>query len=91
MVQAKIALTTIDALYEAAKAAPEFKAGKVPVVAITGTTEVKFKKRDGGEGSSEQPIMSITGWADRKPFDEVGEQEEKAPPPPPVDEDDTDF
>lgn len=93
MVQAKIALTSIDGLYEAVKAAPEFKAGKVPVVAITGTTEVKFKRQDGGEGSSEQPIMSITGWTDRKPFDEVGEEEE-APAPkaaPPVADDEEEF
>ena len=93
MVQAKIVLSAIDALYEAAKVAPEYKAGKAPVVSITGTTETKFKTPAGGEGSSEQPIMAITGWTDRKVFEEAmkeAEQADKAPPPP-VAEDDTDF
>jgi hypothetical protein len=102
MVQAKVALTSIDGMYEAAKAAPEYKAGKVPVIAITGTTEVKFKTPQGGEGSSEQPIMAITAWVDRKVFDEVGEapvsqpEPVKAAPPAKTEEafsmsDDTDF
>jgi hypothetical protein len=79
MVQAKVALTSIDGMYEEAKAAPEYKAGKVPVIAITGTTEVKFKTPQGGEGSSEQPVMAITAWTDRKAFDEAGAEAEAAP------------
>lgn len=94
MVQAKVALTSIDGMYEAAKAAPEYKAGKVPVIAITGTTEVKFKTPQGGEGSSEQPVMEIVQWIDRKAFDEAGEAEapvsKPAPAPVPA-ADETDF
>jgi hypothetical protein len=94
MVQAKIALTSIDTLYEAVKVAPEYKAGKVPVVAITGTTEVKFKTPAGGEGSSEQPIMSIAAWTDRKVFDVEAEAPVSKPEPAPapvVEDNDTDF
>lgn len=95
MVQAKIVLSAIDAMYEAAKASPEYAKGKVPVISITGTTESKFKTPSGGEGSSEQPIMAITAWTDRKPFDEIKEEPSAPAPAPakaaPVADDDAEF
>jgi hypothetical protein len=97
MVQSKIALTAIDAMYEAVKVSPEYKAGKVPVVAITGTEEVKFKTPSGGDGSGEKPVMTIASWTDRKPFDTVAEEEpapaatKKVTPPPAAAGDDEEF
>jgi hypothetical protein len=50
----------MDSLYDAYAAAPEAKAGKLPVVALTGTTVTKT-----GQATNYAPIFVIRQWVDR--------------------------
>lgn len=51
-----------DALHNAYAAAPESKAGKLPVVKLVDTISVKS-----GQSTNYKPIFEITGWKDRPP------------------------
>lgn len=53
-------IAEMDKLYDAYSKAPEAAAGKLPVVAITGTSQVKS-----GESTNYAPHFAITAWVDR--------------------------
>lgn len=60
-------IEAIDALHDAYTAAPEAKAGKLPVVKITTTLPVKS-----GQSTNYKPVFEIAGWVDR-PADMAGD------------------
>lgn len=53
-------IEAIDVLHDAYSAAPEAKAGKLPIVKLVDTVSVKA-----GQSTNYKPIFEITGWADR--------------------------
>lgn len=53
-------IAAMDSLHSAYLAAPESKAGKIPIVAMTGASIVKS-----GQSTNYAPTLVITGWADR--------------------------
>lgn len=82
-------LTFIQELYNQCEQAPEFKEGKVPVVAITGSKAQKV-----GKGNTRIPEFEIKKWVDRPSELNDGEvvvqsapQPEPQPAPAPVEDD----
>lgn len=61
---AKALLGAVDQLHDAYLAAPEAKSGKVPVVAMTGTTVVETKG-PAGVNRNYAPVFAITKWIAR--------------------------
>lgn len=57
---AQCVVEAIDALHTAYSAAPEAKAGKLPVVSMTGATIVRS-----GESSNYAPTLVISNWVNR--------------------------
>ena len=55
-------IEAMDALHDAFTAAPESKAGKLPVVKIAGVTPVKS-----GQSTNYKPDFAIVSWIDRPP------------------------
>lgn len=53
-------IEAMDALHDAYSAAPEAKAGKLPVVKITGVVPVKS-----GQSTNYKPTFAIVNWLDR--------------------------
>jgi hypothetical protein len=53
-------INAMNRLHDAYEAAPEARAGRIPVVKMTGITEVKS-----GQSSSFEPIFTIQQWVDR--------------------------
>ncbi|MFA7280827.1 MAG: hypothetical protein WC100_12090 [Sterolibacterium sp.] len=53
-------IEAMDALHDAYTAAPESKAGKLPVVKISGVTPVKS-----GQSTNYKPTFAIVNWIDR--------------------------
>lgn len=61
---AKCVLASVDALHDAFSAAPEARAGKVPVVKFAGTTAVKTTGPQ-GTTTNYAPQLAIEKWIDR--------------------------
>ena len=53
-------IDAMDALHDAYSAAPEAKAGKLPIVKVAGVQPVKS-----GQSTNYKPEFAITGWVDR--------------------------
>lgn len=62
---AKAVLGAIDALHTEYAAAPEAAAGKLPIVAMTGTRMVESKMPNGSTNRNYAPVFEIKGWTDR--------------------------
>lgn len=61
---AKTVMEPMDELYQLYEQAPEAAAGKVPLVAVTGTRVVEIRSPQ-GTNRYHAPIFSIQGWYDR--------------------------
>lgn len=77
---AGVVIEAMNSLYDAATAAPEYEAGKLPVIKCTGVTPVT-----GRHGTNYRPEFVIAAWADR-PVELPGPGAKPAPaaktPPP---------
>src|SRR5690606_30386892 len=95
---AKAVLGAVDALHDAYVAAPESRAGKLPVVKLAGTTPIKTKTPQ-GTTTNYAPVLEIVQWIDRPEDMALSEKAEPAqtapasngangaahvPPPPPA-------
>lgn len=61
---AKAIIVSIDKLHNEYEAAPESKAGKLPVVKLNGTQMVETKTPQ-GVNRNYSPLLAIVGWVDR--------------------------
>lgn len=61
---AKAIIGSIDKLHNEYEAAPESKAGKLPVVKLNGTQMVETKTPQ-GVNRNYSPVLAIVGWVDR--------------------------
>jgi len=86
----KAMCSAFDALDDQVRAAPEFKAGSIPIVACPSTTPVVTNTPQ-GTTTNYSPVLEITGWISREQFD--GDQVAApapataaavSPPPPPA-------
>lgn len=83
MSSAKAFISAVDALHTAYSNAPEAKAGKLPVVAMTGTTMIET---NGPKGVTRnyQPVLTIQNWVARpasmpaKAFEHTGRASDAA-------------
>jgi hypothetical protein len=57
-------IDAIDDLHSTYAAAPEAAEGKLPIVALTGSTPIKTTTPK-GQTTNYRPLFSITGWVDR--------------------------
>lgn len=76
-------VSAIDALHTTYQSAPEAKAGKLPIVAMTGADVVRS-----GQSTNYAPKFSIIGWVDKSANGNGSPTPPPAPPPPAPDLDD---
>ena len=79
---AKAVLGAVDALHDQYLAAPEAARGLLPVVRMSGKTQIKtqYKDKDGKQQTATNyaPVLDIVGWFER-PVE--GQQQPAAQPP----------
>lgn len=91
--QAKAVIGAVDALHTAYEAGKKANAGKLPVVAMTGTTAIKTTGK-GQTSTNYAPVFEIKSWVDRPAelsADAAPAQVSPPPPPPPADDGDAEF
>lgn len=79
--QAKVVIGAMDDLHTAYEAQKAANAGKLPVVALTGSKPVVSSGK-GQTSTNYQPVFEITAWADRPAELTAGSAAAQAAPPP---------